>query len=118
MTCKGKSCFECTDDSMEPINQSLEPAPVRLCQKCYTDPAQHVRKMDLSKVPKEYILRPGDIQNSILTNIHHVPLSDTIQFINLPKEHTLTKYDYYLCKKCYLDRPKERDQEWNYWNKV
>jgi hypothetical protein len=117
MTCKGRFCFACID---EPIDQ-LEPTfeiPKKLCHNCNTNPAEHVRKMNLSKVPKEYILRPGDIRRSILTNIHHVSSTDKIQFVNLPKEHTLTKYDYYLCQGCYQDRPKELDQEWNYWGQM
>ena len=114
-------CFASTesDDDESPesfVYTSGFNTNTKLCSDCRINQAHRVRKLNIDKVPKEYLLAPDDINSFILTNTYKIDFNDRENFLNLPREHRLTKYDYYLCNKCYNHRSTSQDQVWNYWS--
>ena len=93
-------------------------ASTKLCTDCRINQAHHIRKLNINKVPREYLLAPDNINSFILTNTYKIDFNDRENFLNLPREHRLTKYDYYLCNKCYNHRSTSQDQVWNYWSDI
>jgi len=94
-------------------------AKVRICQKCNRIAATHVRKFDLEKVPQRYIMNPKHIDYNFIIGEYKVYgyngwMSECQYLVDLPKEHILTKYNYYLCSDCY-EQYGTPTCEWNHW---
>jgi len=104
----------CCLKKMELIDDTND-IPIKLCNECRIHHASHVRRMNIDKVPKEFFLQPTDTSSFILTNTHKIDFSDLRNFLNLPKEHRLTKYDYYLCTHCYRHYHKNNEPVWTQW---
>jgi hypothetical protein len=105
------------------MTETIAPVPnkVRICQKCQRLAATRVRKFDLENVPKRYILNPNNISYSFIISEYKVYgyngwMSDSVYLVDLPKEHVLTKYSYYVCDNCY-EKEKEPLCVWNHWEK-
>ena len=108
----------CCWKKVEIVDDNKDTSQLRLCSECRIHPAAHVRKMNIDKVPKEFFLQPTDISSFILTNSHKINFNDQRNYLNLPKEHRLTKYDYYLCTHCYHHHDKSHEPVWVGWSHV
>jgi hypothetical protein len=72
------------------------------CSVCKKNPIKYKRELNLNLVPNEYILSIDDTCAQILIVSYGMDYSkDKINFVNLPKELVMTKYDYKLCEECY-----------------
>jgi len=91
----------------------------RKCQKCHKKKAKYIRKFDIDKVPTSYFMRQDDNCADLLINYHKIDYySNKFYFLKLPKEYLLTKYNYYVCKKCFDIEAKEDSMVWNSWEKI
>lgn len=89
---------------------------MRKCQICRQKESNYVRKLNISAVPKKYILDPESPCASIIHDFHKIDYTDIYYFLAFPKEYMLTKYPLYACKKCYAMQ-KKMSPKWTYWVK-
>lgn len=117
--------FCCKSADQEPIQEepNVNHQKTHQCQKCWNANAEFHRKLDLDRIPKEYLLDGSSPTSNLIMFYLKKNLGDKYDpsnkyyLINFPKEHILTKYDYYLCKTCYSFED-HNCVPWNYWTRV
>lgn len=112
--------FGCCKKEID-VPEIVSETKIHKCQKCWSRPANHVRRLDIEMVPDEYFIRRTGIEANLLSVYlanrgEKYDPENKYQFIRFPKELVLTKYDYYLCGVCFSFENYEC-VPWNYWTK-
>lgn len=93
------------------------------CNQCKINDSYFVRKFISKNVPNKYILEYDSSCAQLLRIYYKFDyFKDREQFINLPKSLIMTKYNYYLCKKCFekytSDINNIQEFPWNIWHRI